>query len=133
MTQSLFHTVYIPDRPDLGVRLGIKCPFPPFTTEFKCYKGSLWFTLNRKCVQHILEFVRQNPSFATHYRRTLFPDESLFATILHNAGTLSLLNENKRFISWTVPSAVDPEILRSQDFDRIVSSNQHFARKFDIT
>jgi hypothetical protein len=46
---------------------------------------------------------------------------------------LKLFNDDKHFIVWGNPASVSPNILRAQDFSRIVASNQHFARKFDIS
>jgi hypothetical protein len=112
-----------------SAKLGIRCK-PPFNDTFQCYAGSQWHTLSYRCIQYIHEFVQQNPAIVNHYRRTLIPDESFFQTVLLNHSSLNILNNNKRYIAW---SGSKPAVLRTQDFDRLVNSDCHFARKLDLT
>ncbi|MBD2101116.1 beta-1,6-N-acetylglucosaminyltransferase [Leptolyngbya sp. FACHB-261] len=111
-----------------GARLGLRCAVTPFSSDFHCYAGSQWHTLSYRCIEHIHQFVQSHPAFVDHYRHTLIPDESFFQTILLNEDSLKICNENKRYVSWRPPY---PAILGVEDFDELVASNKHFARKFD--
>lgn len=112
-----------------GTYLGIRCFSTPFTSSFHCYTGSNWHTLSYRCIQYIHEFVRQNPAFVKHYQKTLTPDESFFQTILLNHSQLNIFNGNERYISWDRGT---PSILGIQDLENLITSDRHFARKFDI-
>jgi hypothetical protein len=112
-----------------GAKLGVRCK-TPFNDTFQCYAGSQWHTLSYHCIKYIHEFVQQYPAIVNHYRHTLIPDESFFQTILLNQPSLKILNNNKRYIDW---NGSKPEILKSQDFDRLIDSDCHFARKLDLT
>jgi glycosyltransferase involved in cell wall biosynthesis len=112
-----------------GVKLGIRCP-TPFHAQFRCYAGSQWHSLSYRCVCYIHEFVQQHPEIVHHYRHTLIPDESFFQTILLNQPQFTILNDNKRYIAW---NGSKPAILQAQDFDRLIHSSCHFARKLDLS
>jgi len=129
--QSLIRIRHLPDRVEPRIKVGIRSYWKPFTGTSQCYKGSAWFTINHRCIQYLSHFIRNNPRFARYYRKTIHPDESFFSTILMNNSRLNIINDNKRFITWSSNKAPHPNILRKQDFHRIVNSNQHFARKFD--
>ena len=115
------------------VYIGVKWPTSPFSKDFQCYKGSQWFTINKRCVQFILEFINKNKSYVKYYKHTLIPDESFFHTMLFNNKQLNIMNDNKRYISWSSPSCPHPNVLAMKDFQNIIDSKQFFARKFDIT
>ena len=122
----------IPDRFKPRLVIGFRSFVTPFTSNFKCYKGSQWFTLNHDCIQYIHQFASTHSRFVRYYQRTLIPDESFFHTIVFNHPGFRIFNDNKRFISWHNHTSPSPQVLRAQDFDHIIASNQHFARKFDI-
>ena len=112
-------------------QIGLRSRSTPFTPEFPCYKGETWFTLSYMCVRAIDDFVRIHPQFIAHYERTLNPAESFFLTILRSDSRFKMQGY-KRYIVWR-PGTSHPEILRVTDFDRIIASSAHFARKFDIS
>ncbi len=130
--QSPVQVRLIPYNVEPRLVIGIRSPVTPFTPDFKCYKGSQWFTLNHSCIQYIRQFVRTHARFVRYYQRTLMPDESFFHTIILNHPAFKILNDNKRFVSWRDHTAPSPQVLRAQDFEHIIASNQHFARKFDV-
>lgn len=115
------------------VYIGVKWLKSPFSKDLQCYKGSQWFTINKRCVQFILEFINKNKSYVKYYKHTLIPDESFFHTMLFNNKQLNIMNDNKRYISWSSPSSPHPNVLAMKDFQNIIDSKQFFARKFDIT
>lgn len=116
----------------LKTRLGVKRISTPFTPNFKCYRGSTWFKLSRRCVHYIYKFILENPDILRYYGRTFAPDESLFHTTILNNDDLKISNNNLHYISWNTSTSAHPDILVSKDFDRIISSKQFFARKFDM-
>ena len=112
-----------------GVHVGIRCFSTPFSPEFQCYVGSQWWTLSARCIQYIYDFVNRNPAYVKYCQKTLIPDESFFQTILLNHPQLNISNDNKRYISWQEDT---PTTLGIQDVDALVTSEAHFARKFNI-
>ena len=130
--QSLFRIRPLPDPAGPRTKVGVKPLWSPFSSSFECYKGSLWFTVNFRSISYLKDFIQKNPRFVDHYRRTIHPDESFFATLLLNNHDLNLLNDDKRFISWKSHQSPNPDVLGVKDFDRIIASKQHFGRKFDI-
>jgi Core-2/I-Branching enzyme len=126
--------VHVP-RDGFGQRkVGLRPPWDdPFSADFQCYVGSAWWTLSRQAVAHVLEFERGHRGLARHYELVLFaPLESFFLTILMNEPRLKLCaRDNKRFIRWTDPGSGHPDVLRAADFDQIIGSGGHFARKID--
>ena len=111
-----------------GVYLGIRSFSTPFNSKFLAYTGSQWHTLSYRCIQYIHDFVDANPAFVKYYQKTLIPDEYFFQTILLNNPQINIFNDNKRYIAWDKSC---PVVLSSHDFDRLIASDQHFARKFD--
>ena len=103
-----------------------------FGEKFRCYKGSAWFSLNRRAVDRLLKFLDENPSIVRHFKRTLIADEMVIQTILCNQPDLSIHEDNMRFISWESCHAPHPTTLTSEHFEMLASSGKHFARKFDI-
>jgi len=122
----------IPDRVEPRLAIGFRSFATPFTPEFKCYKGSGWFTLNHRGIQYIVQFANAHPRFVQYYRRTLIPDESFFHTIIFNHPGFRIFNDHKRFISWHNHIFPNPQVLGVQDFENLIASDQHFARKFDL-
>lgn len=111
-----------------GIYLGIRRFVPIFNSKFKCYAGSNWHTLSYRCVRYLLDFIEQNPEFVNYYQKTLNSDESFFQSILLNQTELKIFNDNKRYIVW---DGRNPYVWQSQDFDTLVNSERHFARKFN--
>ena len=81
----------------------------------------------------MLKFAEAHPRLASHYRRSLFaPSESYYQTILRNLPSLNLCTNNSlRLIRWTHPKTGHPDVLTSEDFEWMVNSGRHFARKID--
>jgi hypothetical protein len=86
--------------PEPGFRIGYKPLSPLFHEGFRCYKGSNWFTLSRRAVDHLVRFVRNNPALCRYYRNGQFAaGESIYTSVLLNAANLKLVaNDNKRFV-----------------------------------
>jgi hypothetical protein len=112
--------------------VGVKPKRTVFNSGFRCYKGSQWFTINARCVRHVLGFTADNPWYVNYYRRTLIPDESFFHTILRNNPGLDIENDNLRYIAWEGHKPSSPKVLGKEDLMAIMNSEKHFARKFDM-
>lgn len=113
-----------------GAKVAVRHRRTIFSNSFRCYAGSQWHSLNRRCVEYIQHFIQNHPEVVEYYRYTMVPDECFFQTILANNPDLKLCNDNLRYIAWEPPY---PAIMQTQDFDRLIGSDKFFARKFDIT
>lgn len=116
-----------------GFRLGIRSIFGPFRNGFHCYKGSSWWTLNRRCIQYMVDYADRNPKLVKYYRRVGFaPNESFYPTILRNNPDLDLVTtDHRRFIRWSHPESGHPDVLGSADVRAMTTSGKDFARKID--
>jgi hypothetical protein len=126
------HLLFLhPMPPGVNVRLGFRRLRTPFTTTFRCYKASPWFSLNRRAVDRLVATGRRERDLWRYYQRTVIPDESFFQTILFNDPSFTFHDDNMVYSKWT-PSSGSPEVLTAKDLQEIVASGKHFARKFDI-
>jgi hypothetical protein len=103
-----------------------------FDENFVCYGGSSFTTLTRKCVEYLHNFCQNNLEVIEYYKEVCNSDESFIQTILINSKKFNLCNENKRYFDFSQTKNGRPKILTTNDYDAIVQSNAHFARKFDI-
>jgi hypothetical protein len=113
-----------------GRMLGLAPRWIPFNEDFTCYGGFIWCTLSRPCLDYLRRYLRENPKLVEHYRRTLFPEESLLASVLLNSRQFSLCNDSKRYVEFRKSWG---RVLADVDFGTITNSEYHFARKFDST
>jgi hypothetical protein len=105
----------------------------PFSDSFRCYAGEFWFCANSRVAEYIIDFHENNRyCLASHYADAPHPDESYFQTILANNRSLKLSNNFFRHIEWPDEPSSHPKTLSIQDLPRILASDAHFARKFDI-
>lgn len=102
----------------------------PFSENFKCYAGEVWFTANRRCAHRILDFYERDRQVADHYRRTLVPEESYLQSVLANQSDLKLSQNFLRYVDWTERKS-NPKVLTMEDWSQLQRSGAHFARKFD--
>jgi hypothetical protein len=113
----------------------LTAPFLPFSKNLRCFAGEHWFCANRKAAKYLIEFHRERPALASHYRRldsyTIVPEESYYHTIFCNAPHLKVSENNWRYIDWSTKNA-HPKTLLFEDLPKIHASSAHFARKFDI-
>jgi hypothetical protein len=105
-----------------------------FRDGFECFKGSSWWTLNRRCVEYMIDHAEQNPKLVRYYRRVGFaPNESFYPTILRNNAELNLVaNDHRRYIRWSHPETGHPDVLTSADLGAMTTSGKDFARKIDV-
>jgi hypothetical protein len=117
--------------PSGEVRLGLPCLRLPFTRELRCYRGSEWYTLSRRCVEILARVPTERRRLWRHYARTFMPVESLPHTVLYSERGLKLSGDYMRYSSWPSTPSPHPAILRLTDLERITASGAFFARKFD--
>lgn len=101
----------------------------PFKNGFKCFAGDVWMTARARCAELLLSSDAQVRELLDFYGKCWGPDESFFHTVLCNAPNLNLHNGNRRYEDWTMGKA-SPKLLGIEDLDRLLASNDHFARKF---
>ena len=67
-------------------------------------------------------------------KKTIHADETLFQTIIMNSPFRDrVINNNYRYVEWSkIKENGNPRVLTSNDYQKIVNSQMHFARKFDI-
>ncbi|MEH7112171.1 beta-1,6-N-acetylglucosaminyltransferase [Neobacillus niacini] len=102
--------------------------------ELSFYKGSQWFTVPFEVAKYIIEFLNENVWYYRFFENSLVPDESFFHTLIMNSHFKSnVINNNLMFLKWgeTLSGRNSPQDLTSEDLNKIVDSNQYFARKFD--
>lgn len=112
--------------------LGVRALSSLLIKDFVFYGGSLFTTLSRKCVEYLHQFCQSHPEVVEYYKKVCVPDESFLQTILVNSGLFNLCNDNKRYYDFSQTRNGRPAILTTNDYNAIMQSDAHFARKFDI-
>jgi hypothetical protein len=98
----------------------------------RAHGGSQLWSLGRPHRRYVLDAVARRPEVARFFRRTAFPDETFFQTILASSPLRdTLLSDNRRYIRWT--GGASPETLRLTDLPELRSSPALFARKLDAS
>jgi len=104
-----------------------------FNDQFICYGGSFFTTLSRKCVEYLSQFCQNHPEVVEFYKKVCTPEESFIQTILINSRLFNLSDDSKRYFDFSQTSGDGrPKTFTVNDYDAIIQSNAHFARKFDI-
>ena len=130
IASALGSRAYLRELPTgLGMRLGVKPLRHPFGPRLRCYVSSDWLTLERSAVREVIRFAREETAVMDHYRRTIIPSESLFATVLANSGKMSI-GPAIRVLGFD-PGAPHPRTFGTGDLEQLLASGKHFARKFD--
>jgi hypothetical protein len=114
--------------PGIRPRVGLRRRRTPFDGSLECWVSSEWLTLSRRSVEFLVAFAARRPDVLDHYRRTVSPGESLYATALMNEETFEVEPNHHRFIVFDGPH---PRVLTSADLDAITASGKDFGRKFD--
>jgi len=128
-SQQYFKIYRYPDR--MPWRIGRRASSTPFSPDWPCWFGSVWFGLSAEAVRYINTFVQNNPEYVAYYERTICPDESVTATIICNAPGIHVEPTALHFVRWTRPQSGHPDILGIADLPELLASPAFFARKFD--
>ena len=102
--------------------------------EKKVYYGSSWWILNEDAVKYMTA-----EYYSRYYKKlymTVCIDEIIYQTILANSKFKdSIINDNKRYIDWSDHKKGlndgNPNILRKNDYEKIINSGKFIARKLD--
>ena len=90
-----------------------------------------WFILSKDAVSYVLKFLKENPEVVQFFKYGWGVDEFVFQTILYNSEFKEkIINRNYRFVDWSAQEA-SPKTFRLEDFDKLVNTDDFFARKFD--
>ncbi len=113
----------------LQKKLGFSRALP----NIKLYGGNGWWSLSRASVKHVMDTTDRDPSLLKRLRFTFCADEIYFQTILMNSPLRDkVMNNNLRFIDWTIRNGNRPANLDESDFNSLAGSDKIFARKFDF-
>jgi hypothetical protein len=103
-----------------------------FPDGLRAHGGSQLWSLGRPHRRYLLETVIRRPDVVRFFRRTAFPDETFFQTILASSPLRdTLVNDNRRYIRWT--GGASPETLGLADLPELRRSPALFARKLDAS
>lgn len=100
----------------------------PFSEKLRCCAGDFWLTGNALTAGKLINSAARYPELFKYYSTFFCPDETLCHTVLGNDPELRIAKNNRRFSVWSYMGP-HPEILQESDFDAIVRSGCHFARK----
>jgi hypothetical protein len=99
--------------------------------DYEFYGGTNWFNLTNNCVKGIFEYIGRDKKYIQRFRWTRCGDEIFYQTIIHKIDNLKVTDNCLRYIDRRNGGA-HPKILRDEDYDKIINSDNLFARKFDI-
>lgn len=123
----------IADRLRRGAALGLtrlaargRLSAHPFGPDLRPMIGSTWFGAHRPVLEH-LERASRDPRALAFFRGLELVDESLFPTLLGNAGFP--IGRSNHAVN-TFDTNGHPRWIEGADLDALVASGRHFARKF---
>lgn len=114
-----------------GLMIGRPADRTPFTAEFRCYAGSYWHTIRRRCVDYLLEFYEAKSDVVEYFHKVLIPDESFVHTVLANHPSFRFVNDNRRYVDMRRSRLGHPKILTEIDIPQFADQRYVFARKFE--
>jgi hypothetical protein len=114
-----------------GLMIGRPAKRPPFAAEFRCYAGSYWHTIRRRCVDYLLDFCETRSPVVEYFRKVLIPDESFVQTVLANHQDFRFANDNRRYVDMRRSRRGHPKILTDIDIPQFAGRRYVFARKFE--
>lgn len=109
---------------------------PPLPQGYTLFKGQLWWTLTRDCVEYIHQHSQSEngKSLFKFLKTTYHAGETYFQTVLLNSKYKdSIVNTDLRYILWAgEANPGHPKYLTATDFNDIANSECLFGRKFDM-
>ena len=110
----------------IGFKRKISSKIPKF------YVGSTYRSLSRSCINHVLDFTKQNKYVLNRFKYTFCAEEFYFQTIIMNSKfSKNVINNNLRYIDWQARNGNKPAILDDTDYEKLTKSESFFARKFE--
>lgn len=107
--------------------LKIKRKFP---ADLEPYFGSQWYALTQAAITYLLSYIKNNPKSLLFFKYSWCSDEQVIQSIIFSSPFFSgkIINKPFRYIDWNINGP--PKTLTLEDYDKILSSNALFARKF---
>ena len=106
--------------------------FKDLKIDLPIYQGSQWLDLPRYAVEYVLDYLQKNENVKKMLQTGFCSDEFMFQTVLCNSPYHEkIINNNHRFITLTPQHGSVPAILDERNYEDIISSDAHFARKID--
>jgi hypothetical protein len=100
--------------------------------EYDFCGGSNWTNYTWNCVDKILKYLQTDKKYIKRYKWTNCADEIFYQTIIHQIEGLIIEDNSLRYIDWENGPEY-PRTLRIKDYEKIMNSDDLFARKFDET
>ena len=99
--------------------------------DFRYFGGSNHVVLSRAACRHLVSDPRAR-AITRWLRHSAHANEIAFQSVLRNSPLADLIiNDNLRWIDFPHSASPNPRTIVAADFDRLVSSEKLFARKFD--
>ena len=100
--------------------------------DYEFYGGKTWFSFSRELIVYILEEHYNTPKWRKFFKFSLIPDEMYFHTITMNSKFSSKVkNDYLREVEWDGGDGTHPLIWTKNDFERLSSTKNFWARKFE--
>jgi hypothetical protein len=104
--------------------------FRPRIIDYDFYGGCNWTNYTHSCVAKIFEYLEKNKQYLNRFKWTHCSDEIFFQTLVYQLPGLEIISDALRYIDWD-SGPERPRILRTEDYDKMITSDALFARKFD--
>lgn len=114
-----------------GLQFGRRAATTPFNEQFRCYAGSYWHTIRRRCADYLVDFADAQPQVTDYLRNVLIPDECFVQTVLANEPRFRFINDNRRYYDMRGSWRGHPKALTEADAPDFLGGRYVFARKFD--
>lgn len=110
--------------------LNLFAPKRTMPDDLKPYGKAMFWMLNPERAMYVVNYVESRPHLQRFFLFTWGSDEFVFQTILMNSPYKDeLVNNDYRYIDWSAGGS-HPKVLKVDDFERLKSSDDLFARKF---
>jgi hypothetical protein len=114
-----------------GLMVGRRANPAPFNEDFRCFAGSYWHTIRRRCAEYLLDFADAQPGLVAYLRRVLVPDECFVQTALANHPDFHFVNDNRRYFDMRGARHGHPKVMTEEDLPKFLGGHFVFARKFE--
>jgi hypothetical protein len=114
-----------------GLMVGRHADPAPFNADFRCYAGSYWHTIRRRCAEYLLDFVDARPDLVAYLKRVLVPDEFVIQTVLANHRDFHFVNHNRRYFDMRGARHGHPKVMTEKEMPKFLGDRYVFARKFE--
>ncbi len=103
-----------------------------FPVDIHLYGKETFWTLSLDCAAYVVHYIDENKKLSRFLKYTWGSDEFIFQSIIMSSPFKdNVVNKNYRYIDWP-PGSARPKVLLTEDFDKIMASDNLFGRKFDV-